>query len=92
MDMFSAILIVSPLLLPIAENFGIAPVQAAVIFLLNLSIGFLTPPVGMDLFIASYAFNKPLPKVIKGMLPFFMAQIVILILVTYVPFFTQVFL
>ena len=92
MDMFSAILIVSPLLLPIAENFGIAPVQAAVIFLLNLSIGFLTPPVGMDLFIASYAFNKPLPKVIKGMFPFFMAQIVILILVTYVPFFTQVFL
>lgn len=92
MDMFSAILIVSPLLLPIAENFGIAPVQAAVIFLLNLSIGFLTPPVGMDLFIASYAFNKPLPKVVKGMLPFFIAQIIILILVTYVPFFTQVFL
>jgi len=92
MDMFSAILIVSPLLLPIAENFGIAPVQAAVIFLLNLSIGFLTPPVGMDLFIASYAFNKPLTKVIKGMMPFFIAQIIVLILVTYIPFFTQVFL
>ncbi|MCQ2572673.1 MAG: TRAP transporter large permease subunit [Treponema sp.] len=88
MDMFSAILIVSPLLLPIAESFGIAPVQAAVIFLLNLSIGFLTPPVGMDLFIASYAFNKPLPKVIKGMMPFFLAQIIVLLLVTYVPWFT----
>ena len=88
MDMFSAILIVSPLLLPIAESFGIAPVQAAVIFLLNLSIGFLTPPVGMDLFIASYAFNKPLPKVIKGMLPFFVAQIIVLLLVTYIPWFT----
>lgn len=92
MDMFSAILIVSPLLLPIAESFGIAPVQAAVIFLLNLSIGFLTPPVGMDLFIASYAFNKPLPKVIKGMLPFFIAQIIVLLLITYIPWFTLVLL
>lgn len=92
MDMFSAILIVSPLLLPIAESFGIAPVQAAVIFLLNLSIGFLTPPVGMDLFIASYAFDKPLPKVIKGMLTFFVAQIAVLLLVTYIPWFTQVLL
>ncbi|MCQ2597460.1 MAG: TRAP transporter large permease subunit [Treponema sp.] len=92
MDMFSAILIVSPLLLPIAESFGIAPVQAAVIFLLNLSIGFLTPPVGMDLFIASYAFDKPLPKVIKGMLPFFVTQIVVLLLITYIPWFTTVLL
>lgn len=92
MDMFSAILIVSPLLLPIAESFGIAPVQAGVIFLLNLSIGFLTPPVGMDLFIASYAFNKPLSKVIKGMLPFFFAQIIVLILITYVPWFTTALL
>lgn len=88
MDMFSAILIVSPLLLPIAESFGISPVQAAVIFLLNLSIGFLTPPVGMDLFISSYAFNKPLPKVIKGMVPFFVSQIVVLLLITYIPWFT----
>lgn len=92
MDMFSAILIVSPLLLPIAESFGINPVQAAVIFLLNLSIGFLTPPVGMDLFISSYAFNKPLTKVIKGMMPFFIAQIIILLLITYVPWFTTAFL
>lgn len=92
MDMFSAILIVSPLLLPLAESFGISAVQAAVIFLLNLSIGFLTPPVGMDLFISSYAFDKPLSKVIRGMLPFFFMQIIVLILVTYIPWFTTVLL
>lgn len=89
MDMFSAILIVSPLLLPLAESFGISAVRAAVIFLMNLSIGFLTPPVGMDLFIASYTFNKPLPKVVRGILPFFLTQIVVLLFVTYVPWLTD---
>jgi tripartite ATP-independent transporter DctM subunit len=90
MDMFSAILIVSPLLLPLAESFGISPVRAAVIFLMNLSIGFLTPPVGMDLFIASYTFGKPLSKVIKGILPFLAVQFAVLLLITYVPWFTSV--
>lgn len=88
MDMFSAILIVSPLLLPLAESFGVPAVQAAVIFLMNLSIGFLTPPVGMDLFIASYTFEKPLPRVIKGILPFLTVQFAVLMLITYVPWFT----
>lgn len=89
MDMFSAILIVSPLLLPLAETFGISAVQAAVIFLMNLSIGFLTPPVGMDLFISSYTFGKPLPKVIRGILPFLAVQLGVLLLITYVPWFTS---
>lgn len=90
MDMFSAILIVSPLLLPIAESFEISAVQAGVIFLMNLSIGFLTPPVGMDLFIASYTFEKPLSKIIKGILPFLFVQLAVLLLITYVPFFINV--
>jgi C4-dicarboxylate transporter, DctM subunit len=88
MDMFSAILIVSPLLLPLAESFGVSSVQAAVIFLMNLSIGFLTPPVGMDLFIASYTFEKPMSKVTKGILPFLAVQLAVLMLITYVPWFT----
>lgn len=92
MDMFSAILIVSPLLLPLAESFGIPSVQAGVIFLMNLSIGFLTPPVGMDLFISSYAFGKPLPKVIRGVLPFFVFQLVVLLMVTYIPWLTSALL
>lgn len=90
MDMFSAILIVSPLLLPLAESFGVTAVQAAVIFLMNLSIGFLTPPVGMDLFISSYTFEKPLAKVVKGILPFLAVQLAVLMLITYVPWFTSV--
>jgi C4-dicarboxylate transporter, DctM subunit len=90
MDMFSAILIVSPLLLPLAESFGLSPVHAGVIFLMNLSIGFLTPPVGMDLFISSYTFAKPLSKVIRGVFPFLLVQIGVLMLITYVPWFTSV--
>lgn len=90
MDMFSAILIVSPLLLPLADAFGVNLIQSAVIFLMNLSIGFLTPPIGMDLFISSYTFNKPMGRVIKGIVPFLIVQFVVLMLVTYVPFFTSV--
>ena len=90
MDIYSAILIVSPLLLPIADSFGVSAVQAGVIFLMNLSIGFLTPPVGMDLFIASYTFKKPIAKVVKGILPFIAVQFAVLMLVTYVPWFTTV--
>ena len=59
---------------------------------MNLSIGFLTPPVGMDLFISSYTFGKPLPKVIKGIVPFLLVQFVVLLLITYIPWFTSVLL
>ena len=90
MDMFSAILIVSPILLPITEYFGLSPFHAGVIFLMNLSIGFLTPPVGMDLFISSYTFGKPMAKVIRGIVPFLLVQFVVLLLVTYIPWFTSV--
>lgn len=92
MDMFSAILIVSPLLLPLAESFGVSATQAAVIFLMNLSIGFLTPPVGMDLFISSYTFNKGVGSVVRGILPFLAVQALVLLLVTYVPILTQLLL
>lgn len=85
MDLYSAILIISPLLLYASHAYGIPVVQAGVIFLMNLSIGFLTPPVGMDLFISSYTFKKPVSKVIKGVAPFLITQLVVLMLVTYVP-------
>ncbi|WP_428768602.1 TRAP transporter large permease subunit [Treponema sp. HNW] len=89
MDVYSAILIVSPLIIPIAETFGIHPVHTGVIFLMNMQLGFLTPPVGMDLFIASYAFDTPMIRVIKGILPFLLVQFIVLMLVTYIPFFTM---
>lgn len=88
MDIYSAILLVSPLFLYSSQALGIPIVQAGVIFLMNLSIGFLTPPVGMDLFISSYTFKKPVSEVIKGVVPFLIVQLVVLMLVTYVPWFT----
>ena len=81
-----------PLIIPIAESFGIHPVHTGVIFLMNMQLGFLTPPVGMDLFIASYAFDTPIVRVIKGILPFLLVQFIVLMLVTYIPFFTTALL
>ncbi len=92
MDIYSAILIVSPLLIPIAESFGINPVHMGVIFLMNMQLGFLTPPVGMDLFISSYAFDKPVVKVVKGIIPFLLIQFIVVLLITYIPWFTTAFL
>jgi TRAP-type C4-dicarboxylate transport system permease large subunit len=91
-DIYSAILIISPLLIPIAESFGIHPVHTAVIFLVNMQLGFLTPPVGMDLFVATYAFDTPLMKIVKGILPFLLVQAIVLLLITYIPWFTTVLL
>jgi len=92
MDLYSAILVVSPLIMPIAESFGIHPIHTAVIFLMNLALGFLTPPIGMDLFIASYTFNKPVVKIVKNILPFLGIQSIILLLVTYIPWLTTALL
>ena len=92
MDLYSAILVVSPLVMPIAESFGIHPIHTGVIFLMNLALGFLTPPIGMDLFIASYAFNKPVIKIVKNILPFLGVQSIILLLVTYIPWLTTALL
>jgi TRAP-type C4-dicarboxylate transport system permease large subunit len=89
MDIYSAIIIVSPLIIPVAQSFGIAPVHVGVIFLMNLQLGFLTPPIGMDLFISSYTFNRPVGQVIKNILPYLAIQFAVLMLVTYVPWFTM---
>lgn len=88
MDLYSAILVVSPLIIPVAESFGINPVHTGVIFLTNLALGFLTPPVGINLFIASYTFEKPIMKIVKNILPFLLVQFFILMLVTYIPWFS----
>ena len=85
-------MIVSPLIIPIAASFGLSQVHIAVVFLMNMQLGFLTPPVGMDLFISTYAFDKPLMKVVKGILPFLAIQAIVLLLITYIPWFTTVLL
>lgn len=88
MDLYSAILVISPLIIPVAESFGIHPVHTGVIFLTNLALGFLTPPVGMNLFIASYTFERPVIKLVKNILPYLAIQAVILLLITYIPWFS----
>ncbi|HPE36956.1 MAG TPA: TRAP transporter large permease subunit, partial [Spirochaetales bacterium] len=88
MDVFSAVLVVSPLIIPLGAAYGIHPVHLGAIFLTNLSIGFLTPPIGMNLFLASYAFGRPVLSIYRSVLPFFLLQLVVLVLVTWVPWFS----
>jgi C4-dicarboxylate transporter, DctM subunit len=85
LDIFSAIMVVAPLLFPLGNHFGIHPIHLASIFLVNLCIGYLTPPVGMNLFLASYTFERPLTRIYRNILPFLLIQIGILAVVTYVP-------
>lgn len=85
MDSISAIVIIAPLLKPIADQLGIDPVHLGVIFIVNLEIGYLTPPIGINLFVASSVFGKPLGEVIRSVIPFIGLMTVGLGLVTYVP-------
>ncbi|MEX1365389.1 MAG: TRAP transporter large permease [Nannocystaceae bacterium] len=85
MDSISAIMIIAPLLKPIGDQLGIDPVHLGVVFIVNLEIGYLTPPIGINLFVASSVFNKPLGEVIKSVLPFIGLMFVGLGIVTYVP-------
>ncbi|GAB1432791.1 TRAP transporter large permease subunit [Spirochaetota bacterium] len=91
MDIFSAVLVVSPMVIPLGAVYGVHPVHLGVIFIANLSIGFLTPPIGMNLFLASYAFNKPVMRIYKDVFPFFLAQLAVLALVTWIPWLSLVF-
>ncbi|MGB8222398.1 MAG: TRAP transporter large permease [Polyangiales bacterium] len=85
MDIFSAIVVVVPLIVPIALKFGVDPYHLGIVFLLNLEIGYMTPPVGLNLFISSFRFNKPITQLYRSVLPFIGLLGVALIIVTYVP-------
>jgi len=85
MDIFSAIIVIVPLIKPIALSFGIDPVHLGVIFLTNLSIGYCTPPIGMNLFIASSRFDKSIIDLYKATIPFLLIFIAGLIVITYCP-------
>ena len=85
LDIFAAIVIMVPILLPIAVGFGIHPVHLGIIFLANMQIGYFTPPVGMNLFIASYRFKKPLTELYASTLPFLVVMLFALIIITYLP-------
>ncbi len=85
MDIFSAIIVVVPLIKPMGVHFGIDPVHMAVIFLANLELGYLTPPVGMNLFLAAYRFDKSMPEVYSATLPFFIILLIAVLAITYIP-------
>ena len=85
MDIFSAIIIVVPLITPLGAYFGIDPIHLAIIFIANLELGFLTPPVGMNLFLSSYRFEEPMSNIYKSTLPFFVVMLISVIAITYIP-------
>lgn len=85
MDIFSAIIVVVPIILPIAKEFGVNPIHLGIIFLTNLEIGYSTPPVGLNLFISSFRFKKPIPELYRASVPFLCVLLAALIIVTYVP-------
>ncbi len=85
LDIFAALVIVVPLLLPLAVGYGIHPVHFGIIFLANMQIGYFTPPIGMNLFIASYRFDKSVTDLYQACLPFMAVLLVALLIITYVP-------
>jgi tripartite ATP-independent transporter DctM subunit len=91
MDIFSALIVVVPLIAPVANAYGIDPVHLGIIFLANLQIGALTPPIGMSLFISSLRFEKPMSNIITASLPFIAVLVCMLALITYVPWLTLAF-
>ncbi|MBX3251609.1 MAG: TRAP transporter large permease subunit [Myxococcales bacterium] len=92
MDIFSAIVVVVPLILPIARQLGVNDYHLGVVFLLNLEIGYLTPPVGLNLFISSFRFGKPVTLLYKAVVPFIALLIVALAVTTYWPRLSLLFL
>ena len=92
LDIFSALVIMVPLIVPLALGFGVDPVHLGIIFLANMQIGYFTPPIGMNLFIASYRFKKPITELYSATLPFMLVLLSALILITYIPKLSLIFL
>jgi len=85
LDIFSALVIMIPILLPIAAGYGIHPVHLGIVFLANMQIGYFTPPIGMNLFIASYRFKKPIIELYISTIPYMVILLLALMIITYWP-------
>jgi tripartite ATP-independent transporter DctM subunit len=88
MDIFSATVVVAPLLLPLGAAYGVHPVHLGIIFIANLELGYLTPPVGLNLFLASYRFKRPMLEVCRASLPMLAILGIGVLVITYVPWLT----
>ncbi|MDR3630344.1 MAG: TRAP transporter large permease subunit [Desulfocapsaceae bacterium] len=91
LDIFSALVLVLPLILPIAKGYGIDPIHLGIIFLTNLQIGYNSPPLGLDLFMASYRFERPIVELYRASLPFLGLLFLTLMLITYLPWLSLIF-
>jgi C4-dicarboxylate transporter, DctM subunit len=85
MDIFSAIIVVVPIMAPIALQYGVDPIHLCILFLVNLEIGYSTPPIGMNLFIAALKFQKPITLLYRATIPYLVLMLLFLVLITYVP-------
>ncbi len=90
LDIFSALVLIVPIILPIAEGYGVDPIHLGIIFLTNLQIGYCTPPVGLNLFLASYRFEKPIAELCYATLPFLGLLFITLLIITYFPWLSTV--
>jgi len=87
-EIYAAIVVVVPLLVPLGQAFGIDPIHLGIIFLANMELGFLAPPVGLNLLLSSYRFNKPMTEVTRASLPMLAVMFIGVLLITYVPWLT----
>ena len=85
MDIFSAIVIVVPIMVPIAVTYGVDPIHLCIVFMVNLEIGYSTPPIGMNLFIAGLKFQKPITRLYRASVPYLVLMALFLLLITYIP-------
>ena len=87
-EIYAAIVVVVPLVVPVGVAFGLDPIHLGIIFLANMELGFLAPPVGMNLLLASYRFNQPMAEVTRATLPMLLVLLVGVLVITYVPWVT----
>jgi TRAP-type C4-dicarboxylate transport system permease large subunit len=92
LDIFSAIVLVVPILLPIAAQYQIDPIHLGIVFLATMQLGYITPPVGINLFIASFRFEKSIIDVYSSTIPFFVILLFSVILITFWPTLTLILL
>jgi TRAP-type C4-dicarboxylate transport system permease large subunit len=92
MHIFSAIVVIVPIIAPLAASFNVHPVHLGIIFLANLELGFLMPPVGMNLFLSAYRFDRPFMEVVRATLPFLLILLGGVLAITYIPWLTTALL
>ena len=92
LDIFSALVLVVPLILPVAAQYGVEPVHLGIVFLAAMQLGYLTPPVGLNLFIASYRFEKPITTVYAATFPFLLILLLSVLVIAYWPGLSLVFI